>query len=418
MVEDFRRWLREKYSTPAALSAAWRVPVGSFEEVEPPQLRAAGQLEDLLPRLDWLEFVDSREPTGAGGRATDYLSLHSAGGRDTSALRRLYQHVRLTAREMLSAGRPFAPQEVCRQIPLDDSPAALDFALRAALMHGASADAEPAARKAGPGRLLVDALRSQPWLADRKVLILYPRVYAQLKRLADELAATAEGGQAQPCPAAARIIGSRLHLDGPALLANRIHLVAQAKFPFTVADTRSPGAAPEALRQYPLVICPTLEMLEAKAMTALERYVLAGGFLALGPRIPLVDETLARNETLARHFGGALADFHLDFKPCGDGAFITLPQRVWPENIEFIAFESGLARGLAAESPALDSAVHRAGRRRLLFIANPHDQPVKTAIGGEPRSRLCNVETGDELPADQASKVVVPPESISAWEVE
>ena len=49
----FRRWLREKYETLAALNATWQINYGDWDEVEPPRRE-----EPLAPFIDWRYFMD------------------------------------------------------------------------------------------------------------------------------------------------------------------------------------------------------------------------------------------------------------------------------------------------------------------------------------------------------------------------
>jgi len=403
MSSEFQNWLRTKYLTPQALSAAWRLPIADFEHVQPPPSAQQVLPDHLVPLLDQLEFSDSRRPPAFG--VTDYLAAPDSPAKPPDSLRELYYHVRIAARERIASGRAFSPAGVCPALSVDADPQWRAFADRSAFMHGASAALPTSAPHASAARdPLAELLLAHDWRADRKVLLLYPHLYAQILRLAARAAA-------YPIRATGP---HRMPLDGPALLRRALDLVTRAKLAFALSDSRLPY---EQLRQYAVTICPTLELLAADDMAKFDAYVHAGGFLAFGPRIPFIDETFDRNETLARHFGGVLSYFELAIRPCGDGAFVTLPSRLWPENIEFIAFEAGLARGLVADSEALDSAVHRAGNRRLVFIANVHDRPIKTAVSGEPFSCLRNVDTGEEIAADSTNRLSAPPEAVTVWEV-
>ena len=417
MEEAFRRWLREKYGTAAALSGAWRRPVASFDDAAPPgpfcadttgvQRGGVRDKEDLPALLDWLEFSEAAAPPDRRPGVLDYLPPEAT---ESHGLRPLYERVRVAARQRRPAGQPPSVADVCGRAGLEAGSVAGDFAVRAALMHGADPRELPPGVDTGALGPLLDTLAREPWEADRKVLILYPRVYAHLKRLTSEPPAGVADDE--------RTFGFErpIQVEGPALLKKFIDLTVRARFPFAVADTR---IAPDALAAFPLAVCPTLEVLSADAMRTLEAYVTGGGFLAVGPRIPLLDETMRSDDTLARHFGEGLSDLSLEVRHCGRGAFLTLPGYVSAATIEFLAFESGLAKGLVADSPAIDSAVHRAGALRLLFVANPAPWPLGTTFTDEPFRALRPVAAaGEDTPYRAETQHTVPAGTVCCWLVE
>jgi hypothetical protein len=274
-------------------------------------------------------------------------------------------------------------------------------------MHGAdpTRDTPEAAQSTLTPLAALDLAR---WQADRKLLLLYPRLCLHLHRLAADFA-RAPGGPFH-LPAQARSV---VHA-GPLLLRRYVDLAARTRLSFVLADT--PGAL-GLLARYPLAICPTLELLEADAMTAFERHVLDGSFLGLGPRIPVQDERLRHQQTLTHHFGGHVTDFDLAIRPFGGGSFITLPGRLSVEEFQRLAFESGLARGLAADTDVLDSVVLRRGPRRLLCIANPTPHDLRTAVTGERFRALRNLDSGETVPASGEINLAIPAETVSLWEV-
>lgn len=405
MADHFGHWLQEKYGTIVALNGAWRQQLASFDQAREPQPLTTRRLDDLPPHLDWLTFADEQKPRTATPSVLDYLrevvEASGAGG----GLTRLYFRVRALCREPAVDGEPRSVVEVCRAVgPLAD-PATVDFAVRAALMHGAPADARnlPAGCDVASLLPVLETLHAEPWELDRKVLILYPRVYAHLKLLADRAdddSPTDDEGFGSERP---------IHTEGPALLKKFIDLTVQARLSFALGDTRLPL---EEIRRHALVICPTLEVMSSAAMRKLLRYVQDGGFLAIGPRIPLLSEQMRSDDTLARHFAGGLSEFALGLVPCGDGGFFTLPGLVSAETIAFLAFESGLAKGLTADAPQLDSAVHRCGARRLLCVANPLDVAVQTTFSGEALNEMTDLETGERQLLLKKEKRTIPPGTV------
>lgn len=410
---DFRSWLRDKYGTPAALGGTWRRVIASFDDVVPPGEFAAARKEDLPPYLDWLDFRQARGDADAQADVLDYLWPPAPP--EEMPPRMVYERVRLASRELSADGRPPTVAHVVDRVAAGADAAARDLAVRAALMHGARADKLPAdARRETLGPLLA-ALGEEPWEADHKMLIVYPHVYAQLRQLCGATTAF-DNGTSPDGAADERTFGFErpIQTEGPALFGKFVDLAARTRFAFAVSDTRMQI---ERVRHCQLVVCPTLELLSAEAMRTFDAYVAGGGFLAIGPRIPLVDETMQPNDTLARYFGAGLSDFATEVVHCGDGALLTLPGYSSPATIEQLAFESGIAKALIADGFGIDSTVHRSGRERLFFVANPNDFEIKTTPVGEAVRSLRNVETGDLWPGGGKSELAIPPRTISAWRV-
>jgi len=416
MADRFGHWLQEKYGTVAALNGAWRRRLASFDEVRPPEPLAAERPDDLPPHLDWLQFADAELPADDNDSVLSYLPDVATTMSASGGLTQLYFRVRAVCRQRPTTGKPGTLADLRKVIPPDADLETMDFAVRAALMHGAVADPRRLPEGCDGASLapVLETLRHEAWELDRKVLILYPRVYAHLKHLAAQLRAS--GRATDGCGFG---LQRPIHLEGPALLKKFIDLTARARLSFDLGDTRLPL---ETLRRHALVICPTLEVMSSSAMVKLEQYVRDGGFLAIGPRIPLLSEQMRSDDTLARHFvgpkpvpgsartgqkgpkparrarRGGLSEFALALVPCGDGGFFTLPGHVSAETISLMAFESGLAKGLTADAPQLDSAVHRCGARRLLCVANLLDVAATTTFSGEAVSELRDFETTERQP--------------------
>ncbi len=487
-LENFRLWLAAKYETPAELSRAWRRPIASFDAVDDPLTRPAEHNADLAAGLDWLDFTESHVPA-LPQRLTDHLPRYSEDsevdpvrqfyqrlrtqareftlldpGRQAAAFCRRIRdetsphllsfalraaamhdpagHLRAALVSNPSPGPGGLAAAVCRhesQTPDEVSsflhPSPLGEGGPSGPGEGLLLHPSPLR---GEGRVRVSAvsgedvlgpslspLLREPWEADRKVLILYPEIYARIARLAALFHSGMGVSPMSPTgvPPVAAVSSPReikfgfdrpIQTEGPALLAMLAELAAKSKYAFAITDTRLP---PEELRRWPLVICPTLELLDAATIATLDAYVAHGGYLALGPRIPVCDERGRSDDCLARHIKGNRSELSLTMLPYEDGCFITMPNFVTPGTIDFLGFESGLARGLAADSEHMDSTLLRLGRRRLLFIANPMAVPLPTAVSGEPFSHLRNVETGEETAPGKPLELAIPAATIQIWEV-
>jgi hypothetical protein len=405
-VHDFARWLQEKYGTVAALSGAWRRPVRSFDDLPSPgDGRAAGQ-DDLPPQLDRLAWRDTQTDTGDAGDVLDYLGDVAPALSRPVDRRQVYAAMRTLSRTLNADGSHPSLAEVLGRLPDGVAPPERAFAAAAALMHGATPEGATSESLRGDAATLAGALASENWELDRKALLLYPRVYAHVRHLA-------RGGQLAH---AEMSLGFErpLQTEGPALLKKFLDLATRVGLPFAIGDTRLPV---EVLRQFPLVICPTLEVLSAGAMRTFDAYLAGGGFLAIGPRVPLVDETMRSSDTLARYFGEGLTDFAAEVIHCDSGSLLTLPGYVSAATIEFLAFESGMARGLVADAPGLATTVRRAGSHRLVCVANANPEATHTTFSGEAFTTFRDILTANPIAMTPDKALTVPPRTITAWRV-
>lgn len=452
--EEFRHWLIERYATIAGLNGAWRTHYGSFDEVDPPGSPGSpgspGRLShrDQLPRaLDWLTFCDAvafgedrpeddlfnelpRRPEVMGdGRARRFALA--------------YEHARMLSRQRLADGRKRSARAVLERVlaGLAQSPASGDdaaalerFVLRAAMMHGAAIEADEASGWLPQERELGHRLIAEQVQVDRKLLLLYPRIYAHLRTI---FAAGAGAGGAGGGDDGEIDLGfqRQVHIEGPALFRKLLDLTDRCGFPWEAADTRLPL---ESLLDYALVVCPTLELLDRESMRRIDEFVTRHrGYAAIGPRVPIVNELLRGERTLARHFAGGLSEFAQEIHRVGDGAFFTLPGYMSAATIEFICFESGLARGLTATQRRptamqpeltavdedLDVVVHRNRGRRIVFVANPTGLPRTADLTREPvrrLTRLSSAGSGDDGATGAADaigpmRVTAPPYEIMVF---
>lgn len=405
-MHDFARWLQQKYGTAAALSGAWRRLVRSFDDPPLPGDDAVSGRDDLPPLLDWLAWRDTQGATGATGDVLDYLGEVAPTLSRPADCTQVYAAVRTLSRTLSRDGSHPSLTEVMGRLPDSVAPADRAFAAVAALMHGATPERVPSATLRGEATTLAAALASEDWELDRKALLVYPRVYAHVRHLA----------QSNRLAHAEMSLGFErpLQTEGPALLKKFLDLTTRVGLSFAIGDTRLPLGI---LRQFPLVICPTLEVLSAGAMRTFDAYLTGGGFLAIGPRIPLVDETMRSCDTLAKYFGEGLTDFAAEVIHCDSGSLLTLPGYVSAATIEFLAFESGMARGLVADAPAVATTVRRAGSRRLVCVANANPEAARTTFSGEAFRMFRDLKTGDEHAMTSKTTLTIPAGTVSFWEV-
>ncbi len=438
MIEVFHNWLRQRYQTIQALNGAWRTHYASIDDIRPPALPGLPPRDALPPLLDWLRFCDEGSPLD---RPQDDLFMQFPARPVLKAdphdpFPRLYEHVRLLARQRLADGSKRSVDAVvarAMKFCQTDSPALRSFAIRAALMHGAAIVPQQSEQWSQGEHMLADFISRGSLQSDRKLLVLYPRIYAHLRQI---LACPDDQALAAGEPPATVAIesydfGRPLQTEGPALYRKLLDLTDRCGFPWEAADTRLPL---ENLLEYALVVCPTLEMLDQEAMQLIDGYVAGRGYAAIGPRIPIINQQLRGDRTLARHFPAGLSEFAMEITRIGDGAFFTLPGHMSAATVDFLCFESGLARGLTATQPRptimqpeitapdedVDVVVHRHGRQRLVFVANPTRLPRTADLAREPVRRLLPLE----LAADAANMVAdaeralspirltVPPDSI------
>jgi hypothetical protein len=407
----FRRWLAEKYASIAELNGVWRQQFASFDDVRLGDLPPDAPREALPAHLDRLAFEDATCPDPAE-TVLDYVGDAVAAAEDLSPMAALYWRIRTLARELLAGGYRTAAQVVGAVEPwLDAGDNPRRFALRAAIMHGASPVALPPCDGDEALAPLLRRLGDGTWAVDRKALVLWPRLYAHVRRIAKQTARHASPGTVQ------RSFGFErpIQTEGPLLLKRTLDQAARARLAVAVGDTR---LSDDVLATFPLIVCPTLEILAADDMRKLLCYVHRGGFLAIGPRVPLLNEQMRSDDTLAAHFLDGLSEFSLDLMPCGKGGFFTLPGVISLETVQALMFESGLARGFSAASPFIDLAVHRStSGKRLLLAANATGSTVATTLTGEPVRTLTEIGAGRTWRADAREPLTLPPCSVTAFDV-
>ncbi len=472
-VRLYREWLRSRYGALADLNEAYRSGYSAWQLVDPPRTPAlAGG--DTRKVLDWTEFseyytsesvrrvaVMLRELFGDGVPVFDSypvaFPLHPL---DLSGAESFLEFQGMDSRPGKSdyysfrAGVKYASTMSRLPVMVDSAsgvphrapphtPDEVEFATRAALMHGmkgvncrvavepeawygAPVERDGAVRLRYPDLFTgllgeIRAWRLEDMSCERQVLLLASREYERLasaasiagpvsglvsrfagffESQADLLISSEELGLGEPVAARyARLLAFWYW----ALTASAAH--------FAIGDT---SAGADVLSRYGMVIVPTFEFMERVTQKRLLDYTEAGGTLVVGPRAPLMDERMQQCDTLAsrmREPEEVLTDtavFGVDVEEAsmfGPGAgsmtyrcdvgsgrlihvgMVPMALRSVRDAAPFVPMLDTLMR-LGGIEPAfvpgdgrVDVSVWRGEGGTVLFVANPTQDLIETSIG-------------------------------------
>lgn len=455
-VQHYHDVLREKYETVDALNAAYGSEVSDFDEADPPRAFTAESAAELPYFLDWAyakeryltdgvariaSMLRSRGVTsvpishnspGTFGVPYNHVALENVidvHGVDFYAHRQEYQYLKQGCLYLSGTARlPFIPEFGAGTWPwwqpIDDADAEANALT--ALMHGVKAinyymlverdrwlgspigrRGDVRERSAAMYRRLLDFLRESDWTAvDRQtdVLLLYVREYERLAfasrvvsppffpdvlgPLGDlarhELFSNSALGFAEPIPAALR----RWTADCSRQLSSAHHLYA-------IGDSESPL---DWLLQFATLVVPTFEFMTKATQEKLVAYAREGGKLLIGPRLPLVDE-----------FGRAcpvLASANI----AGIGLLKD------PNELVGAIARTGLAPVWKLDNPDLELALHCAGGRSFIFVANPTASEQAGILRNPAVAELHDAwGDGGSLSGEGAFRVVLDPHEIQIW---
>ncbi len=228
----------------------------------------------------------------------------------------------------------------------------------------------------------------------------------------------------------------------------------QAGFPVTLADS---AVEQETLQKYKIVIAPSFEFMNIALQRRLLVYAFKGGTLVMGPRMPVCDEFMRRDSRFSSHSQkpveridrmniGPLVVENADIfktdrvfieesgKVC---AYISPTERGSIIHLGFIFQDytgieqsptvAGLMMKIAAAAgvrplykpsdPLVETVAHDRGADRLVFVANPTDEPRNVRVEMGRRETLVDVDTAEKYIFD-GEKINLPEQSIKIFRSE
>lgn len=424
-VRQYRQFLRRRYDAVESLNDRYRTDYRSFDDVDPPRRFDATAGADLVRYLDWASakeayLTDSiatiadmlrerglgkvplaHNTPGAYGTPYNQPAIESAV--DIQGID-LYEHVdgyNVIKRNCLyldgTSRLPYLPEFGAGAWPwwrpIEDADARHNTLT--ALMHGIKGInyymavererwlGSPISRtgQLRPGsefyREILELLRTVDWSSYRRradVLLLEVREYERHAHAARAVSPPFGPHLLGPLDGLARAygpLGTRhptvhrpldLGLDLPTALRDYTDgcwsSLTAAHIPFTLGDS---GSGTERLSAVPVIVAPGFGYLARSTQQTLADYVELGGRLVIGPEIPTMDETMAPCTVLA------------------DRRSPHVRQLRQVDQLPQVLADLGVVPPWTLDNPSVDLAVHERSGSRLLFLANPTDQP-QTAI--------------------------------------
>ncbi|MFH1539399.1 MAG: hypothetical protein ABIH66_10605, partial [bacterium] len=232
---------------------------------------------------------------------------------------------------------------------------------------------------------------------------------------------------------------------------------SQAGIPLDTADS---GVALSRLDRFRLVVCPSFEFMSMSLQRKLLVYVLKGGTLVLGPRVPRLDGLMREESKFDTHllkpketaraagYQGLLleqadifeAEPFLD-TPEGTVAYVRPLEKgklvhlgfLFPEYegmeqspvlaaiMSKLATLAGISRPYPPDDPLVETRLHTRGGEKLLFVANPTGEEKEPAITVLPGESLTDVLEGGTFTGAGGTagvSVPLPPYTIRIMRVE
>jgi len=246
-------------------------------------------------------------------------------------------------------------------------------------------------------------------------------------------------------------LGDRVALDHYLLWKYLYAGLTHAGFTFDLSDTDA--LTVERLAAYPAVVVPSFAFMSRDAQAVLRQFAEAGGTLVLGPRCPLMDDSMWEYQDLAQHLkrpverikSGRL-DFDLPVRqvdvfdaapllsldgraaayrvPLGRGAIVHfgfLPDAPADPSSAELGRRLLAAAGIAPCSPSSNKRVemvwHSGGGRRILFVCNPTAERQTTTLTLDDSRRLLDRWGTDHRSAATQHNLALDPYTIKIWEV-
>lgn len=459
-IVSFRDFLKARYGTPEALAQTYRKPIESFESVNAP-VRFSAEVSDELPEhIDWAHFQEELitdslvrmrerlEEAGVTGIPFVHnVSLGDAGlpinmpamasavdlvGLDYYHARREYRTIKRRTLALagtvdfgyspeLGVGAPpwFTP------LSHDDSfftaLAALAYGVRGFNLYmavdrdrwyGAPIDATGTPRiEAGSWKHLIAQLRAVDFHKlerPAEVGLLMPREYARLSRathllgpISPSILEAVGGTPVDACREDA------FGFKGPVqtLWWNFIGRFADALtaegIPYVYVDGDADASRFSRLRT---LVVPSFEFASPATWRKICAFAKDGGHVVLGPAMPTLDDRMTR------HPFEVPRQAELVYVDDQDDAL-----RVVRE----LAQRLDLARPFRSSDPRIETSAHEGlGGPRVLFVANPASQSLKTTIALPAPTTFSDAMTGERFSGTGSFEIFVKRQSIRMLIVE
>jgi len=177
--------------------------------------------------------------------------------------------------------------------------------------------------------------------------------------------------------------------------------LAHANYAFDLPDSESPL---ERLAQYRALVLPCCEFLSRSAQERLATYVRGGGILLIGPLLPHLDERMQPCDALAAVAANP-----------GAGCVVSIPVEQKLANVLAVL---GVVPPAASNDPSIELAVHRKGKRILVYARNatPEEHTAVLTLRERPGGVWQEVwpQHGTKAPT---TMVRLAPYSVRIWEV-
>jgi len=477
---EYRRLLKDKYSTVSKLNRAHRTSLKSFDQAQPPRRFEAESARELPPYLDWAAFkeahlqnsvvriagmfkdqgldsvpVTHNYPLGHLRSPLDLPGLEQGVdlvGMDMYYHKGDYRTIKARCLALCGLSRyPYAPEFGAGSHlawPPIDLPDQV-FTTLAATMNGlrginfymivdrerwygapirrdGSVDPE---RADVYRRFLALAKKIQGARRSADVLLLTTRLYGRLENLTnvfDPLSPMALAGLGYDAVSWCPQIGMGLKrppaATHAALQEDLFTALSAARLSFDIGEPERPGGN---LKRYKMMVLPTLEILEHQATVDLLAAVRAGGTLVMGPDVPRLDETGKADRTFKSALTGrgekipripSARLYHL-----GSGRIILLN--------DLAQDGAGLTKLLGAVSrladcrtlpdpgdPAIDTAEH-SGEPGFLWVVNPTGEERQAELQLKEAAALTDRWSGEVFKGPDRFNLPIPPYTVRPLEV-
>lgn len=474
----YRNWLKEKYSDPATLSAAYHCEFSNFDDIEPPTSFEAEHQKDLHLYLDWSEFKEELlhrpiarilkmlEDRGFDG----LLSFHNYPinpGHTPFNISRAEEDVDINGIDLYSQKGDYAPfrkrllclcgisrhpvspefssgaYQFWPPIDLDDQ----RFTTYLALAYGMrgvnfymivererwygspiSRHGEYREDYADFFRYLNDFIRKSGLFSMRRVAdaaICKIRDYDRFEKAADILAplshliTESRFGAAERCHEGTFGFEHCIQIDHETIFNCWYENLTDSQIPFFLVDSDT-----QQLSRFKVLFAPTFEFMSRKAQLALSDYLNGGGILVAGPVLPEKDGKFQECRVLKSTVGENLESLEgftgVQAANVGKGRLILVENLV--AGIDEALLEHLL--GILPLSPLfpvdqdLESSVFSDGKGgQMIFLINPKDDRKEAMVSVDGKIELLDMLSGERFSGDGKIRVPIAAYTVRPLEV-